>query len=147
MFFIHLQADNETSHPWTRGSEACSGGYEFSSTERRFSHFFIHLQAGYRMFQPQQRGLQHALKVTSFHPWRGRVTHFCIHPQAGYGSFQPQTRGPQTRGLRHALEVMSFHSLSDGLHIFSSIDKLVTELFNHRQEGYNMLLQLRVFIH
>jgi hypothetical protein len=42
---------------------------------------------------------------------------------------------------------MSFHSLSGGLHIFSSIYKLVTELFNHRQEGYNMLLRLQVFIH
>jgi hypothetical protein len=42
---------------------------------------------------------------------------------------------------------MSFHPLGGGLHIFSSIYKLVTELFNHRQEGYNMLLRLRFFIH
>jgi hypothetical protein len=100
MFFIHLQAHNETSHPWTRGSKACSGVYEFSSIDLRFTPFFIHLQAGYGTFQPQQRGLQHALKVTSFHPWRG------------------------------------------GLHIFSSIHQLVTGLFNHRQEGYNMLSRL-----
>jgi hypothetical protein len=98
-------AGYRTFQPWTRGSEACSGGYEFSSIERRFTHFFILLQAGCRTFQPQQRGLQHALKVTNFHPWRG------------------------------------------GLHIFSSIHKLVTDLFNHRQDCYNMLLRSWVFIH
>jgi hypothetical protein len=78
-----------------------------------------------------------------------RVTHFFIHLQAGYGTFQPQTRG-----LQHALEVTSFHPLrggftffhplrEEGYTFFSSIYKLVTELFNHRQEGYNMLLRLR----
>jgi hypothetical protein len=140
----------------------------FSSTYKLIMRLLIHgqegqkhalvvmsfhpLRGGLTIFHPSTSWLSNvsttAKSVTTcsqgykFSSMQRRVTHFFIHPQAGYGSFQPQTRG-----LQHALEVMSFHSLSNGLHIFSSIYKLVTELFNQRQEGYNMLLRLRVFIH
>ncbi len=96
----------------------------FSSIYKLVTECFNHSKEGYNMLS----------RLQVFIHGEGGL-HICIHPQAGYGSFQPQTRGPQTRGLRHALEVTSFHLLSDGLHIFSSIYKLVTELFNHRQEG------------
>jgi hypothetical protein len=78
MFFIHLQAHNETSHPWTRGSEACSGVYEFSSIDLRFTLFssiyklvterFNHSKEGYNMLSRLQVFIHGEQGYTFFHP-------------------------------------------------------------------------------
>jgi hypothetical protein len=75
-----------------------------------------------------------------------------IHWEEVYPFFHPSTSWLQNvsttaERVTTCSQSHKFSSMERRVTHFSSIHKLVTDLFNHRQDCYNMLLRLWVFIH
>lgn len=120
VFFIHLQADNETSHPWTRGSEACSGGYEFSSIERRFNHFSSIYKLVIERFNHSKECYNMLSRLQVF-----------IHAEEGHTFFHPSTSW-----LRIFSTTDKRVTTCSRGYEFSFIEQWVTHFFIHLQAGY-----------